>query len=521
MKTTASLSETMIAAAAAFRVSGRAKPRVLRRLLRFGADLAYVSAPDESIERTPAARWFYDNARMLEEACADALDALRGMKQLPAAGRETRALALCRAACAWAEGALDAETLEAAAAAWQEVCPLQEQELALLPLLARLALLETLASLCAECAQDERNRRLAEANAGARRAKGSDAYLARRMALLEETEDQGGMAAMDAYLAERHDSARQLFAREQARQVRRCLWVANAVTALGRVSAADWRAPLERLSAVHAVLMEDPAGVYPAMDYATRAMYRERVIRLARAFRLPQETAARKAVALCAEGKDELRRHVGFYLLDEGQPALWRELGRTPGALRTRLWLGKHAAGLYVGLITFGSLAVSAALFFLGVRDWLVAPALLIAGEGFRQLAGLLLHRLSPPKMLPRLAPDHLGEGDVLVAVPTLLCSREQALAMARHLSVLRLANPEKKLSYLLLADFKDGPADAEPDDADITETALRAIAALNEVWGGGFYYLHRAREWNAGEKRFMGRERKRGARWRRSTARC
>ena len=76
MKTTASLSETMIAAAAAFRVSGRAKPRVLRRLLRFGADLAYVSAPDESIERPPAARWFYDNARMLEEACADALDAL-------------------------------------------------------------------------------------------------------------------------------------------------------------------------------------------------------------------------------------------------------------------------------------------------------------------------------------------------------------------------------------------------------------------------------------------------------------
>ena len=510
MKTTASLSETMIAAAAAFRVSGRARPRALRRLLRFGADLSYVSAPDDSIELTPAARWFYDNARMLEEACADALDALRGMKPLPAAGREPRALALCRTACAWAEGALDAETLEAAAAAWQEVCPLQEEELSLLPILARLALLETLAALCAECARDERDRRLAET--GARRAKGTDAYLSRRMAQLEEKQDQSGMAAMDAYLAERHDSARQLFAREQARQVRRCLWTANAVTALARTSAADWRAPLERLSAVHAVFMEDPAGVYAAMDYATRAMYRERAVRLARAFRLPQETVARKAVALCAAEKDALHRHVGYFLLDEGQPALWRELGKAPASLRARLWLGRHAAGLYVGLITFGSVAVSAALFFLGVRDWLVAPALLIGGEGFRQLAGLLLHRLSPPKMLPRLAPDHLGEGEVLVAVPTLLCSREQALSMARHLSVLRLANPEKKLSYLLLADFKDGPADAEPDDAEITEAALQAIAALNEVWGGGFYYLHRAREWNAGEKRFMGRERKRGA---------
>ena len=173
MKTTASLSETMIAAAAAFRVSGRARPRALRRLLRFGADLSYVSAPDDSIELTPAARWFYDNARMLEEACADALDALRGMKPLPAAGREPHALALCRTACAWAEGALDAETLEVAAAAWQEVCPLQEEELSLLPILARLALLETLAALCAECARDERDRRLAET--GARRAKGTDA----------------------------------------------------------------------------------------------------------------------------------------------------------------------------------------------------------------------------------------------------------------------------------------------------------------------------------------------------------
>ena len=512
MKTTASLSETMIAAAAAFRVTGRAKPRALRRLLRFGADLAYVSAPDDSVELTPAARWFYDNARMLEEACMDALDALRKMKPLPAAAREPRVLALCRAACACAEGALDPQTLETAAAAWQEVCPLHEEELLHLPLMARLALLETIASLCAECARDERDRRLAEAGAGARRAKGSDAYLSRRMAQLEQEQDHSGMAALDAYLAQRHDSARQLFAREQARQVRRSLWAANAVTALGRVSAADWRAPLERLSAVHRVLEDDPAGVYSAMDSATRAMYRARVIKLARAFRLPQETVAQKAIALCAAEEDELRRHVGFYLLDEGQPALWRELGAAPAPLRAGLWLGKHAAGLYVGLITAGSLAVSAALFFLGIRNWLVAPALLIAGEGFRQLTGLLLHRLSPPKMLPRLAPDHLGEGDVLVAVPTLLCSREHALAMARRLSVLRLANPEKKLSYLLLADFQDGPADAEPGDAEITETALEAVAALNEVWGGGFYYLHRAREWNAGEKRFMGRERKRGA---------
>ena len=90
-----------------------------------------------------------------------------------------------------------------------------------------------------------------------------------------------------------------------------------------------------------------------------------------------------------------------------------------------------------------GSLGAGAALYFAGVRSWLTAPALLAAGEGFRQLAGLVLNRLSPPRMLPRMKPDCLGEGGVLVAVPTLLTGREQALAMVRHLSVLRLANPE------------------------------------------------------------------------------
>ena len=508
----AALSELLIAAAASFRADGRARPRMTRTLLQLGRRVAALSVPDDSASLAPASRWFYDNARMLEEACLDALDALRRFEPLPAQGRTLRAMKLCRELCAQTEARVDPALFESAVGVWQEVRPLEEQELSQLPLLMRLALLELLSSLARQCAQEERDRRAAESGAKAPAKKRSDAYLFHRLTLLEETQDQGGMAALDAYLAARHDSARQLCAREQTRQMRQCLWVSNAITSLRALSAHDWRDALERLSSVHRALLRDPSGVYPDMDRTTRAMYRARAVRLGRIFRVSQRAAAGKAVALCEGAQEGLARHVGYYLLDEGQPALWAALGRAPFSLRAGLWLGRHAALIYVTLITLGSLLTGGLLFLLGVRHWLTAPALLIGGEGFRQLAGLLLHRLSPPKMLPRMKPGCLGEGGVLVAVPTLLCSREQALAMARHLSVLRLANPEKKLSYLLLADFKDGPAAEEPGDSAITEEALAAVSALNEVWGGGFYYLHRAREWNEGEKRFMGRERKRGA---------
>ncbi len=512
MASGAPLAEALIASAAAFRADGRARPRLFRPILLLEKRLAPLASPEGSASLAPASRWFYDNARMLEEACFDALDALRHFPALPAQGKTPRVLRLCRAVCERTEARVDAAALENAAKIWQEVRPLEEAELAALPLTMRLALLEMLSSLARECAQEERDRRACVSGANAPLKKRSDAYLFHRLTLLEEAQDQDGMAAMDAFLAARSDSARQLCAREQTRQMRRCLWVSNAITSLRALSACDWRDALERLSRVHQTLLGDPAGVYADMDRATRAAYRARVVRLAHAFRLPQRAVAEKAVALCTAAEEGLARHVGYFLLDEGQPALWDALGRAPLQLRASLWFGRHAATLYVALITFGSLAAGALLFLLGVRDWLVAPALLIAGEGFRQFAGLLLHRLSPPKALPRLAPDRLGKGGVLVVVPALLYSHEQALSMARHMSVLRLANPEKKLSYLLLADFRDGPAAVEADDAGILEEAQAAFAALNEVWGGGFYYLHRAREWNAGEKRFMGRERKRGA---------
>ena len=316
----------------------------------------------------------------------------------------------------------------------------------------------------------------------------------------QEREDARLLKKLDGCLARMGVTAAELADREHERQARACLWTANAIQSLRALSAADLRPTLEALSAVDAALRRDPAGVYPRMDAESRAMYRERAARLAERFGVAEAVVANRALE-CAQNRAHgdtpaLSGHVGYYLMDAGAPALHRTLGSAPLSLRAARWLGAHAATLYVLGTMLGSLAATVLLCALGVRSWTVAPALLVAGEGFRQLSALCIHRLSPPRRMPRLAPDQV-EGEVLVVVPALLSDRETALDMARRLSVLRLANPESRLSYMLLGDFQDGPAAVEPEDGGVTEAALSAVRALNEVWNGGFYYLHRQRAWN------------------------
>lgn len=496
--------------------TGRARLGGVRRASRsLSASLAILRARHDLEELTPAAQWLVDNARMLEEAALTLREELRHMPFLPAHRKQVRVEIFVREWLSHTEAHADGDTLAQAAEAFQAAQPLDEIELCLLPVVAKRALLLLVSEMAAQSAESERERTHAEASLDIEAQHRSDAYWERLSYLLQEREDADALAKLDFRLSELGMTAAEIAEREHERQTRACLWTGNAIASLRALSALDWRVKLESLSVIDQWLRQDPTGVYSRMDFASRGMYRRRTAKLARQFRVTESVVARKAVACAKEGAlhalPELSRHVGYYLMDEGQPTLWKALDKAPLRLRAFRAIAQRAALMYVLTIFIGSTSVGALLYFLGIRSWLVAPALLAAGEAFRQLAGLLIHRLSPPRRMARLAPDQLKE-DVLVVVPTLLTRRSQALEMVRHLSVLRLANPETRLSYMLLADFKDGPAAEEPEDAEILKAALEAVHALNGVWNGGFYFLHRKRAWNEKSSRFMGRERKRGA---------
>ncbi|PYL71432.1 MAG: hypothetical protein DMF22_06840, partial [Verrucomicrobia bacterium] len=73
---------------------------------------------------------------------------------------------------------------------------------------------------------------------------------------------------------------------------------------------------------------------------------------IARWSRCSEQKTIDQALALAKAAEDEVARHVGYYLIDAGRPALERETSaRVPLAERSRRWLRAHAAGAYFGSI--------------------------------------------------------------------------------------------------------------------------------------------------------------------------
>ncbi|MGH9482115.1 MAG: glucoamylase family protein, partial [Terriglobales bacterium] len=102
-----------------------------------------------------------------------------------------------------------------------------------------------------------------------------------------------------------------------------------------------------------------------------------------------------------------------------------------------------------------------------------------------------------------------------MVVVPTLLTSAPTVDALLEHLEVLALGNLDRCIHFALLSDFADAATGTLPEDAPILERASAGIVALNRRLsperGDLFFLFHRDRQWNAGERTWMGWERKRG----------
>ena len=273
--------------------------------------------------------------------------------------------------------------------------------------------------------------------------------------------------------------------------------VSNNMTSLRLLSAVDWRAFVEGLSLVESILREDPTGVYPAMDFASRDHYRHIVEKTARRARLPEQDVARAALDLARsgspagsarrasglppyEGRDDgrLESHVGFYLLGEGRPRLRAAVGMNerPAPVRLAFALGRTLKAaplpLYLGSALVVTLLLAwpfaAALTGGGHRPdvptRLFIPAglalLLAVSQTALQIVNRLAARLAPPAFLPRL---DFSRGippscRTVVVVPTMIGSVSQVDELLEKLEVLYLANRDEGLQFGLLTDFPDAP---------------------------------------------------------------
>ena len=320
--------------------------------------------------------------------------------------------------------------------------------------------------------------------------------------------------------------------------------IRNGIAWLRVLGALDWNQFVETESIVNQILQQDPAGIYGQMDFESRDRYRHVVEGLARRS-LSTEPAVARSVLEFAQAADGLRdgqhgsltrreamllRHVGYYLIDRGLPALKKSVGYRYNLLELAACAASRAPlTLYLsGVLSLWLLTVAGAV----AAVWHAGAARLLDPAGSMLLLGLFAGAAGqfaislvnwvctlvvPPRPVMRL--DYSSgipiAARTLVAVPAFLTNDRTVRTLLEQLELRYLANRDPNLLFALLTDFPDASRRTLPGDRPLLRLARKGIERLNRRYKRGgpdvFYLLHRPRKWNPQQGAWMGEERKRG----------
>ncbi|HET8941006.1 MAG TPA: glucoamylase family protein [Rudaea sp.] len=507
---------------------------------------------------TPAGEWLLDNYYLIDEQIRTTRRHLpeRYSTALPrliegASAGLPRVYDIALEAISHGDGRVDAASLGLFIAAYQKVADLTLGELWAVPIMLRLALIENLRRIATRIATDRRSRNLADywaeqmigmarhdpknlilviADMARSQPPMESAFVAE---LTRKLQGQGNALALpltwiELHLSEIGLTTEQLVQAENQKQAADQIAISNSIGSMRFLASMEWRDFVESMSATERVLREDPAGAYAQMNFATRDRYRHVVEDLALRAHLAEHEVARRAIALATAvaqvDPQDRRTHVGFFLIDDGLPALERQVG-AKWSLRSLRSGTRSLAPLYFGAIAAIALAaaVAATLYahYSAIRGWALAGLNVALVIGVSQLAVALINRITTLFLTPNALPGMDFSGGIpddfrtLVVVPTMFGDIADVDALVESLEVRFLANRDASLRYALLTDFTDAHAQTLPADAQILQRAGAAIEHLNTQYadakGDIFFLLHRPRRWNARERVWMGQERKRG----------
>ncbi|HEX4797188.1 MAG TPA: glucoamylase family protein [Humisphaera sp.] len=546
----------------------RSSDRLLRRLSANAALLneAYGLVTD-AVARgrrvTPAAEWFLDNYHLIEEQVRTARRHLprgysRELPQLsngPHAGYP-RAYAIALELISHVDGRVDAESLHAFVASYQLVTPLRLGELWAIPIMLRLALLENLRRVVVRVVQGRRDRERAAYWVDRMLEVAAKAPAEVVVVLSEMVKENPPLSAafvsefasrmqgqgsalifpttwLEHRVAEQGQTIETVFQQASQSQAADQVSIGNSIGSLRFLGAMEWRDFVEAMSAVEQTLRTDPAGVYPAMDFATRDYYRHAVEEIAKNSPLGEIDVAHRAIELATGNNGRARdngspaenrqSHVGYFLVGAGRRKLERAaaLRGAPAMLLRRL--GRRIPlPIYAGsIVTMTALVTALVLRWAqhrGLAHWSLILLGILLFVGASQLAVGMINwavmLLVRPRILSRLdfskgiPPEHR----TIVAVPAMITDDQEIDDLVEALEVRFLANRDANLSFALLSDFSDAAEEKTARDEALLQRARDGIEELNTKYEtGNFFLLHRSRRWNARENVWMGWERKRG----------
>jgi cyclic beta-1,2-glucan synthetase len=552
------LSENAAYLASSILVSRETQPRgqsFLRRLREVESALEWANASlTMSGEMHQAfalsAEWLLDNAYLIREQVTDLRRSLPqkyyGALPLIANGPEAglpRVYRLASQMVSETGGALEPEIVRKFLVAFQAITPLDIGELWALPLMLRLQLLECLRALAIQVEQQQSQSEEADfwANRLITAVRHSSTQLLRMMEALVERHPEPTAHFASELMAHLYDQEAALplvsawlerslrapflevMQQEHRRQAVQQTALADVINSCRLLAQIAWPEFFQSISWAESELAADPAGVYARLDFETGDRCRTAVEEIARWSKRSEQEIIHQTLALAKTAEDEVGRHVGYYLIDAGRPALERATGaRVPLAERSHRWLRAHAATAYFGSLFVLSVTMVAAplLFITASVPWvtlgLLGLLLLMPASELAVLAvNYLVTSFLPPQVLPKMSFKKEGIPDdcrTLVVVPTLLTTPNAIQSELNRLEIRYLGNTDANLRFSLLTDFADAPRQSMPEDEEYIDIVARGIEKLNRRHGAGrFFLFHRGRSWSESEQRWIGWERKRG----------
>jgi hypothetical protein len=263
-------------------------------------------------------------------------------------------------------------------------------------------------------------------------------------------------------MAERGQTVESIFHLVSQDQAANQVAIGNCFGSLRLLGATDWRQFVEALSSVECILRDDPSGVYPHMDFATRDRYRLAVEEAAKVSPTSEEGVARAAVELSRDAvavteRGARSRHVGHFLIGEGRLQLERHVRTRRGPVLAAIQLVRRfRVTVYAGAVALGTAALTAVLSLgarrLGFDHWALAGLTLVGAIAASQLAIGIVHwaftLLVRPRSLPRLdfSTGIPADQQTVVAVPILLTDLVEIDHVLESLEVRFLANRDPHL---------------------------------------------------------------------------
>lgn len=300
--------------------------------------------------------------------------------------------------------------------------------------------------------------------------------------------------------------------------------IGNAIKSIRELQRMNILEIFEKINGVEEILKQDPAKIYENMDNKTKEYYRNSIKEISKKTKISEIYITKKALELAEKNKEDeniKKSHIGYYLISKGKI----ELLNSMQSKRIKEPKMKSKINAYIYANWFISILLS---ILTGICVYKKTHNMLFAiietilifipiTEIVSKIIQNILNKIVKPKLIPKMDFSNgiPKECATMVVIPTIIGKENKAKELIDKLEVYYLANKSENLYFTILGDCSSSDKEFLDEDQKIAKTGEYEVKRLNQKYQTSefpiFNFVYRKRQWNKGEKAYLGWERKRG----------